>query len=159
MGTRKSKMRTNKVTLTIPQAAAFVLAFAAVGVYAIIQSLAAPAYSIKVVGTQPLHYGNSFTAAYTGKVNGGAPWAYASCVANGTTQLGTPNQGSYTPGGTIWSEYRDLNGSVGMGPFELTDPIQHLWTGGGADCKLQLMSINNSGKQTVLATTTFTVLP
>jgi hypothetical protein len=43
-------------------------------------------------------------------------------------------------------------------PFDLIDPIQHLWLGGGATCKLSLLKFSGGYKNmTVLATTSFTV--
>jgi hypothetical protein len=100
-------------------------------------------------------YGASFTAGYTSKTS--QPWAFAQCWANSSTVLGTPNQGTYTPGSVIWSEYRSLYaGGPEPAAFELTDPIQHLWLGGGASCTLSLLRLSGKGT-TVLATTSFTV--
>jgi hypothetical protein len=104
-----------------------------------------------------LKYGDSFTAGYTTKAS--QPWGFAQCWANDTTVLGKPNQGTYTPGDVIWSGYRSLySGGPVSAAFDLTDPIQGLWVGGGADCKLSLVKFSG-GKQTVLATTAFTVSP
>jgi hypothetical protein len=102
-------------------------------------------------------YGSSFTAGYSSKTS--QPWGFAQCWANGTTVLGTPNQGSYKPGSVIWSEYRSLYpGGPEPGPFQLTDPIQHLWLAGGATCTLSLLKFSAGLKSsTVLATTPFTV--
>jgi len=114
-----------------------------------------------VAGAAPvstLPYGTFFAAGYTSKTS--QPWAFAQCWANSTTVLGTPNQGTYTPGSVIWSEYRSLYaGGPVPAPFQLTDPIQGLWLGGGANCTLSLVKLG-SGKQggmTVLASTNFTV--
>ena len=106
-----------------------------------------------------LHYGDSFTAGYTTRAS--QPWAYAECRPTATTVLGTPNQGPYTYGDVMWSGYRSLyaGGPVPAG-FQLTDPIQHLWLGGGATCTLSLIKYASGySKKTVLATTTFTVAP
>ena len=104
-----------------------------------------------------LHYGGAFTAGYTAKTS--EPWGFARCWANDTTILGTPNQGTYAPGDVIWSEYRSLyDGGPVPSTFELTDPIQGLWLGGGADCRIDLIKFSAGYKnQTVLASTTFTV--
>jgi hypothetical protein len=110
-------------------------------------------------GTPPttLPYGSSFTAGYTSKTS--QPWAFAQCWANSTTVLGTPNQGNYKPGDAIWSEYRSLYpGGPVPAPFDLTDPIQGLWLGGGADCTLSLVKFSGGFKSmTVLASSSFTV--
>jgi hypothetical protein len=103
-----------------------------------------------------LKYGAAFTAGYTSKA--AQPWGFAQCWANDTTVLGTPNQGTYKPGDVIWSEYRSLYpGGPVPAAFELTDPIQHLWLGGGATCTLSLVKFSGANKMTVLATTSFTV--
>jgi hypothetical protein len=107
-----------------------------------------------------LHYGDSFTAGYTTRAS--QPWAYAECRPMATTVLGTPNQGTYTPGDVMWSEYRSVYaGGPVPAPFQLTDPIQGLWLGGGATCTLSLIKWSGGGytKKTVLATTSFTVAP
>src|SRR4051812_22398309 len=68
-----------------------------------------------------LHYGDSFTAGFTSRAS--QPWAYAECRPTATTVLGTPNQGTYTPGDVMWSEYRSVYaGGPFPAPFELTDP-------------------------------------
>ena len=100
-----------------------------------------------------LKYGSSFKAGYSSRAR--EPWAYAQCWADSTTVLGTPNQGTYKPGDMIWSGYRSLTGLTGD-TFDLNDPIQGLWLGGGASCKLNLVTLSN-GKQTVLASVAFTV--
>lgn len=104
-----------------------------------------------------LKYGDTFTAGYSSRAS--QPWAFAQCWASDTTVLGTPNQGTYAPGDVIWSEYRSLySGGPVPAPFDLTDPIQHLWLGGGAKCKLSLVKFSGGNKNmTVLATTSFTV--
>ena len=79
----------------------------------------------------------------------------AQCWVNETTNLGTPNQGTYTPGDVIWSGYRSLTGLTGD-TFLLSDPIQGLWLGGGATCKLSLVAFSGN-KQSTLAATDFTV--
>ena len=106
-----------------------------------------------------LHYGDSFTAGYTSRAS--QPWAYAECRPTATTLLGTPNQGTYTPGGVMWSGYRSLYaGGPVPAPFQLTDPIQQLWLGGGATCTMSLVKFASGySKMTVLATTSFTVAP
>jgi len=106
-----------------------------------------------------MKYGDLFTAGYTSRAS--QPWGFAQCWANGTTVLGTPNQGTYAPGDVIWSEYRSLYpGGPVPAPFELTDPIQHLWLGGGASCTLSLVKFSGGYKNmTVLAKTSFTVTP
>ena len=104
-----------------------------------------------------LHYGDAFAAGYATKT--AEPWGFVECWANGTTILGTPNQGAYAPGDVIWSEYRSLYDGGPISPtFELVDPIQHLWLGGGADCRIELIKFSAGYKnQTVLASNTFTV--
>jgi hypothetical protein len=104
-----------------------------------------------------MSYGDMFTAGYSSRAS--QPWGFAQCWANETTVLGTPNQGTYAPGDVIWSEYRSLYaGGPVPAPFDLIDPIQHLWLGGGATCKLSLVKFSGGYKNmTVLATTSFTV--
>ncbi len=103
-------------------------------------------------GTQ-LTYGDSFKAGYSSRAK--EPWAFAQCWATETTVLGSPNQGTYTPGDVIWSGYRSLTGLTGD-TFLLSDPIQALWLGGGATCTLSLVSFSG-GKQSTLASMNFSV--
>jgi len=98
-------------------------------------------------------YGESFKTGYSSKAKD--PWAFAQCWANSTTVLGTPNQGTYTPGDVIWSGYLSLTGLTGD-TFVLNDPIQHLWLGGGANCKLSLVTFTGN-RQSTLASVDFTV--
>jgi len=100
-----------------------------------------------------MSFGESFKAGYSSRAK--EPWAFAQCWANSTTVLGTPNQGTYRPGDVIWSAYLSLTGLTGD-TFLLRDPIQGLWLGGGADCKLSLVAFTGN-KQSTLATTAFTV--
>jgi len=99
-------------------------------------------------------YGESFKTGYSSRAK--EPWAFAQCWANSTTILGTPNQGTYTPGDVIWSGYRSLTGLTGD-TFDLTDPIQHLWLGGGANCKLSLVTFSGNNRTSTLASIDFTV--
>ena len=115
-----------------------------------------PSAGLAPVGSVSLKYGAAFTAGYTSKA--AQPWGFAQCWANDTTVLGTPNQGTYKPGDVIWSEYRSLYpGGPVPAAFDLTDPIQQLWLGGGATCTLSLVKFSGGNKMTVLATTSFTV--
>src|SRR3954453_6767149 len=105
-------------------------------------------------GTPQLRYGDQFRAGYRTKA--AQPWGLAECWAKASTVLGTPNQGSYKPGDVIWSGYRSLySGGPIAGAFELTDPINHLWLGGGATCRLSLLKLSRNGRQTVLGTPPF----
>jgi hypothetical protein len=104
--------------------------------------------------TTQLKYGDSFKAGYSSRAK--EPWGFAQCWANDSTVVGTPNQGTYTPGDPVWSSYRSLTGLTGDS-WLLADPIQGLWLGGGATCKLNLVSFVGN-KQTVLASTDFTVV-
>ena len=103
--------------------------------------------------TVKLSYGDSFTAGYSSKVS--QPWGYAECKASSTSVLGA----SYTPGSVIWSEYLSLwPGGPSSGPFQLIDPIQQMWLGGGANCTLSLVKFTSGlTNRTVLATTSFIV--
>jgi hypothetical protein len=107
--------------------------------------------------TVTMRYGDSFTAGYTSRA--AQPWALAECWADGSTVLGTPNLGTYNPGDVIWSQYRSLYaGGPAPGAFDLIDPIQGLWLGGGATCRLSLVKFSGGYKSsTVLATSTFAV--
>ena len=106
-----------------------------------------------------LPYGSDFRAGYSTRA--AEPWGFAQCWANESTVLGTPNQGTYSPGDVIWSQYRALySGGPTSRTFQLIDPIQGLWLGGGADCKLSLIKFSsNMSRKTVLATTTFAAEP
>jgi hypothetical protein len=106
-----------------------------------------------------LPYGSDFGAGYSTRA--AEPWGFAQCWANDSTVLGTPNQGTYSPGDVIWSEYRSLYpGGPVPANFQLNDPIQHLWLGGGADCTLSLLKFSGGySRMTVLATTPFVVEP
>ena len=137
-------------------------AFGALALPAAASAAPAPADSIWVVGpsgakTTSLHYGDSFTAGYTTRTS--QAWGYAECRPTGSTVLGTPTQGTYSYGDAIWSEYRSIYaGGPIPSPFQLTDPIQQLWLGGGATCTLSLIKYSSGYKnRTVLATSSFEV--
>jgi hypothetical protein len=106
-----------------------------------------------------LHYGDTFSVGYKSKAS--QPWAYSACRPTVTTVLGTPNQGPYTYGDVMWSEYHSVYaGGPVPSPFHLIDPIQGLWLGGGATCRLDLIKFTGSNQTvSVLASTTFTVAP
>jgi len=106
-----------------------------------------------LASTSQMKYGESFKAGYSSRARD--PWAYAQCWANSTTIVGTPNQGTYAAGDVVWSGYRSLTGLTGD-TFLLADPIQGLWLGGGATCKLSLVTFS-SGRQNVLASVDFVV--
>ena len=148
-------MGSKKATLVIAAATALALL---VGVSVAPAAPSRDSHSIWIVTgetarTTQLGYGASFKAGYASRAK--EPWAYAQCWANGSSILGVPNQGTYTPGDPIWSGYRSLTGLTGD-TFLLSDPIQQLWLGGGATCKLSLVSFSG-GKQSTLASTDFTV--
>jgi len=101
-----------------------------------------------------LAYGSAFTVGYTTSAR--EPWAQARCFPNDTTIFGQ----TYADG-SIWAENFSVypGGPMPQG-FELIDPIAQNWTGGGADCELQLVKYSsNYSRYSVLATTTFMVVP
>jgi hypothetical protein len=94
-----------------------------------------------------MSYGADFNAGYTSKDSG--PWAHLQCFANSTTQL------TYPTAGAILDEYRPGSGGV-TAAFELADPLNSEWVGGGADCTLSLI-VSQGSQSRVSATTSFTV--
>jgi hypothetical protein len=152
---RKSSTLKSPVTFSLGTVLLFVLVFGAVGAYAVWKSLAAPRSnaSISIVypaGKTNLNYGDTFYASYTDK----SPydWGYAECRPNSTTQLSQPNTG------VIWGEWRATQSNGTIGAFNLIDPNNKEWTGGGADCILKLINTKKSYTN-ALAQVSFTVNP
>lgn len=105
--------------------------------------------------TQPaLQFGSPFMVGYSTRER--EPWALAECYPNGTTTFSN----TYADG-TIWSEvFSVYTGGPSPQSFVLGASIYPLWTGGGADCVVSLVTYSRDlSRQTVLATASFTVEP
>jgi len=101
-----------------------------------------------------LSYGDPFTVGYETRER--QPWAHAVCYPNATTVY----RETYGDG-WVWGEYFSVYPDSPMPQaFELIDPIAQNWTGGGADCTLDLVKFSGDySRETVLATSPFTVTP
>jgi hypothetical protein len=85
--------------------------------------------------------GDRFTAGFTTSRTA-YPWAHAQCFD--------------TSGRVLWDQYRALQADGSIGVFELTSVSGDVaWPSAGADCKLEL--VNLQGKQSVLASSSFSV--
>jgi len=102
----------------------------------------------------PLQFGDPFTVGYSTKDR--EPWALAQCYPSDTTTFST----TYADG-TVWSEvFSVYPGGPSPQSFVLGASIYPLWTGGGADCVVSLVTYSRDlSRQTVLATASFTVEP
>lgn len=103
---------------------------------------------------QPLQFGSSFTVGYSTRER--EPWALAECYPNGTTTF----RSTYADG-SIWSEvFSVYPGGPSPQSFVVGASIFPLWTGGGADCVVRLVTYSRDLSRTaVLATAAFTVEP
>jgi hypothetical protein len=102
-------------------------------------------------GVGGLKFGDHFTVGYDTRER--QPFALARCYANGTTQfVGTNADGS------VWGEvFSVYAGGPTPQDFQLGASVYQLWTGGGADCTVQLVKYSSDlSRMTVLATTRFT---
>jgi hypothetical protein len=158
MAKKKSTLK-SPVTFSLGSVLLFVLIFGAVGGYAVWKSLAAPNKSAPTVslllpaGATSLHYGDNFYVAYTDSSDRNySDYGYLACTANSTSVLSKPSTG------IILDEYRFAsphNGTIGS--FQLLDPLNNEYVGGGANCTVSLLgSKQHSG---VLAQTSFVVNP
>lgn len=111
--------------------------------------------------TTSLHDGDAFTVAYKSQER--QPWAHATCYANSSSIL----SGAAAADGSIWGSWYSL-WSSGPSPqnFVLGASVSPLWTGGGADCTVDLVKVSGKylgasgfSNETVLARTQFTVSP
>lgn len=101
-----------------------------------------------------LQFGSSFTVGYSTRER--EPWALAECYPNGTTTFSN----TYADG-TIWGEvFSVYPGGPSPQSFVVGASIFPLWTGGGADCVVSLVTYSHDlSRKTVLATSSFTVEP
>ena len=102
-----------------------------------------------------LRYGDAFTVGYS--TNYRQPWALAQCFANSTTVLtGSPDED-----GSIWGAYFSVYpGGPLPQSFILGESVSPIWLSGGADCKVSLIKFSaDFARQSVLATTTFSIAP
>lgn len=83
-------------------------------------------------------------------------WARADCYANSSTVV-PDGMGIQTGDGLkVYAQFQSITTTVQQGGWAFGPTPS--WSGGGADCTLQLLSINNGVFSTV-ASDTFTVLP
>ena len=101
-----------------------------------------------------LQINRPFTVGYSSRERD--PWAVAECRPNATTVY----SGTYGDG-TIWSSVRPLApGQTSEPTFTLGESVNPIWTGGGADCTVTLVSFSRDlSRRTVLATTIFAAAP
>jgi hypothetical protein len=112
-------------------------------------------------GTVSLHIGDAFTVGYTSQER--QPWAHATCYANSTSVLSS----TAAPDGSIWGSWYSLwAGGPSPQNFVLGASVSPVWTGGGADCVVDLVKVSGKylgalgfSNETVLAQTRFTVAP
>lgn len=125
------------------------LIVAAGGVFA-----AKPTSSVWVDESAPLAFGSPFTVEYSSHER--EPWALVQCYPNGSTTFGS----TYADG-TIWGQvFSAYPGGPSPQAFVLGASIYPLWTGGGADCVVSLVSYSHDlSRQWVHATAWFTVVP
>jgi hypothetical protein len=111
--------------------------------------------------TASLHYNDAFNVGYKSQER--QPWAHATCYANSSSIL----TGAAAADGSIWGSWYSL-WSDGPSPqnFVLGASVSPVWTGGGADCTVDLVKVSGKylgasgfSNQTVLAQTRFTVAP
>lgn len=101
-----------------------------------------------------LSHGDGFTVGYATRER--EPFALARCYANATTEFtGTHADGS------IWGEvFSVYDGGPTPQAFQLGASVHPLWTGGGADCTVELVKYSRDlSRMTVLATMEFTAAP
>lgn len=101
-----------------------------------------------------LALGGAVTVGYVSRER--EPWVVAECRPNASTVYST----TYADG-TVWSSVRPLTPGVPATPtFWLGESVAPLWTAGGADCSVSLVSYNRDlTKRTELATASFTAAP
>lgn len=102
----------------------------------------------------PLQHGDHFSVGYETRER--EPFALARCYANATTEFtGTHADGS------IWGEvFSVYDGGPTPQDFQLGASVYPLWTGGGADCTVELVKYSRDLlRMTVLVTTRFSVAP
>ena len=100
-----------------------------------------------------LQLGDHFSVGYDTREN--EPYALARCYPNESTEY----TGTYA-NGSIWGEvFSVYDGGPTPQAFQLGASVYPLWTGGGADCTVELVKYSrNLSRMTVLATTSFTAL-
>lgn len=111
--------------------------------------------------TASLHYADPFNVAYKSQER--QPWAHATCHANSSSVL----SGEAAADGSIWGSWYSLwAGGPSPQRFVLGASVSPVWTGGGADCTVDLVKVSGKylgalgfSNQTVLAQTHFTVAP
>jgi hypothetical protein len=101
-----------------------------------------------------LGHGDAFTVGYATRER--EPWALALCFPNQSTEyIGTHADGS------VWSAvFSMFSGGPTPQNFVLGESVYPMWTGGGADCTVRLVTYSRDLKRmSVLATTAFSVAP
>ena len=103
-------------------------------------------------GTAVVGYGDAFGVGYQTRER--KPWAHAVCYANGSTRYNE----AYADG-SIWGMYYSVySGGPQPQDFVAGLSVDGNWSGGGADCRLDLLKFSNDyTRATVLASTSFTV--
>lgn len=99
-------------------------------------------------------HGDSFTVGFSTRER--EPWAKASCHPNETTQY----SGTHASGAVWEAVFSVYPGGPTPQSFVLGASVNPLWTGGGADCEVLLLTYSrNLQRTTVLAETRFTAAP
>jgi hypothetical protein len=107
-----------------------------------------------VAAPSELGHGDAFTVGYSTRER--QPWALVECRPNATTVYSAT-----FADGTVWSEIFSLYpGGPTPQNFVLAESVYPLWTGGGANCTVTLLSLSpDLSRRTVLATADFTAAP
>jgi hypothetical protein len=97
-----------------------------------------------------LQRGDDFTVGYSTKAR--QPWAEAKCFPNETTV----HSGTYSDGSIYGETFSVYAGGPTPQDFVLGVSLRGYWTGGGADCRVELITIDAKGlRKSLLATTRF----
>jgi hypothetical protein len=94
--------------------------------------------------------GDDFTVGYSTKSR--QPWAEAKCFPNSTTEY----SGTYSDGSVYGETFSVYPGGPTPQDFVLGVSLRKYWTGGGADCRVDLITVDAKGlRKSLLARTAF----
>ena len=94
--------------------------------------------------------GDDFTVGYSTRSR--QPWAEAKCFPNATTEY----SGRYSDGSIYGETFSVFPGGPTPQDFVLGASIRDYWTGGGADCRVDLITVDSKGlRKSLLARTRF----
>jgi type II secretory pathway pseudopilin PulG len=94
--------------------------------------------------------GDHFTVGYSTRSR--QPWAEAKCFPNATTEY----SGTYSDGSIYGETFSVYAGGPTPQDFVLGVSLRKYWTGGGADCRVDLITVDSKGlRRSLLARTRF----